>query len=56
MERVIELLSNLTSFYFENKDLDRSKMVIAEMEKIETEFHLAYEIAWAYLDSWESVK
>ena len=56
MERVIELLSNLTSFYIENKDLDRSKMVIDEMEKIETEFHLAYEIAWAYLDSWESVK
>ena len=56
LERVIELLSNFTSFYIENKDLDRSKMVIDEMEKIETEFNLAYETVWAYLDSRASVK
>ena len=53
MEIVMELLSNFTSFYIKNKELQKAYVVVSEMEKIETDFSSAYKIAWAYLDSLE---
>ena len=53
MEIVMELLSNFTSFYIKNKELQKAYVVVSEMEKIETDFSAAYKIAWAYLDSLE---
>ena len=53
MEIVMELLSNFTSFYIKNKELQKAYVVVSEMEKIETDFSAAYNIAWAYLGSLE---
>ena len=51
IERAIEILSKLTQFYIENKELLKGNAVIEEMEKIEKDFYAAYEIALNYLDS-----
>ena len=51
MEKVIEILSNYTAFYIENMDIERSNILIDEMETVETEYRTTYEIAWAFLDS-----
>ena len=51
MESVFEILSNLTTFYIQNKELQKSNLIVGEMEKIETDFYTSYDIAWAYLDS-----
>ena len=51
MERVIEILSNTTMFYIENRELQKCNLTVDEMEKIETDFYAAYAIAWTYLDS-----
>ena len=51
METVMDVLSSLTTFHLQNKELQKGMVVISEMEKIETDFYAAYEIAWAYLDS-----
>ena len=51
MEIVMDVLSSLTTFHLQNKELQKGIVVVSEMEKIETDFCAAYEIAWAYLDS-----
>ena len=56
MEIVMECLSNFTSFYIKNKELQKAYVVVSKMEKIETDFSAAYKIAWAYRDSLEGDK
>ena len=56
MEIVMDVLSSLTMFHLQNKELQKGIVVVSEMEKIETDFCAAYEIAWAYLDSREGEK
>ena len=53
MEIVMELLSNFTSFYIKNKELQKAYVVVSEMEKLETNFSGAYKITWANLGSLE---
>ena len=53
---VMECLSNFTSFYINNKELQKAYVVVSEMEKIETDFSAAYKNAFAYLDSLEGDK
>lgn len=56
MEIVMEVLSNFSDFYTKNKELQKCKMVVREMEKIEEDFHLACETAREYLNSREDDK
>ena len=51
METVMDVLSSLTTFHLQNNEIQKGIMVVSEMEKIETDFCAAYEIAWAYIDS-----
>ena len=51
MENAMGVLSKCASFYIDNKLLQEGICIVREMEKIETDFYAAYEIAWAYLDS-----
>ena len=46
MEEVIE-------FYLKNGQLQNEKIVVCEMETIEKEFYLAYEVTQTYLGSIE---
>ena len=51
MEIVTEVMANFSKFYINNKALQKAKIVICEMEKIEGEFYKTYETAREYLDS-----
>ena len=42
MESVLDVMSSLSELYWRNKETENSKRVIAEMEKIEDEFTMAY--------------
>ena len=51
MDIVLEVLYNSSDFYLENNDLQKSKKIVCEMEKIEEEFYSAHEAKRDYLDS-----
>ena len=49
MEIAVEVLPRFSDFYIKNKQLQKSKIVVSEMGKIEDEFYTAYEKAQGYL-------
>ena len=51
MEIVMELLSNCTTIYLRNNEIQKTNVVISEMEEIEKDFTAVYETAWVYLKS-----
>lgn len=51
MEIAMKVLTNFSDFYIKTEDIQKSKRVVSEMEKLEEEFHAAYETAREYLDS-----
>ena len=51
MDSAMDAITSLSDLYMKNKDLETSKKVVLEMEKIEEEFAIAYEAARQCLDS-----
>ena len=51
MEIAMEVLAKFSNIYIRNKQLQKSKIVVSDMEKIEDEFNTAYEKAQGYLES-----
>ena len=47
----MDAMTSLSDLYMKNKDLENSKKVVLEMEKVEEEFTIAYEAARQCLDS-----
>ncbi|KAH3786529.1 hypothetical protein DPMN_164636 [Dreissena polymorpha] len=54
MDEVIKGLDSLSNMYMEGDELEKSKIVIAEMEKIELEYEITTEDACAYLNDLRS--
>ncbi|KAH3755671.1 hypothetical protein DPMN_190369 [Dreissena polymorpha] len=54
MDEVVKGLDSLSNMYTEGDELEKSKIVIAEMEKIELEYGKTTEDACAYLDDLRS--
>ena len=48
METVMGVLSSLTTFHLQNKEVQKANVVVSEMEEIEKDFT---ETAWVYLKS-----
>ena len=48
MELSMEVMSQLSDIYLLNKQFDKGAKIVNEMEKLEEEFHSAYETVWAY--------
>lgn len=51
MESAMDAMTSLSDIYMKNKETEKSKKVVLEMEKIEEEFTTAYEAARQWLDS-----
>ena len=51
METVMDVLSSLTTFHLQNKEIQKANVVVSEMEEIEKDFTAAYETAWVYFKS-----
>ena len=49
MESSMEVMSQLSDIYIRNKQLDNATKIVNEMEKLEEEFHSAYETVWKSL-------
>ena len=49
MEIVMELLSNCTTIYLRNNEIQKANAVVSEMEEIEKDFTAAYETTWVCL-------
>ena len=50
MESSMEVMSQLSDIYIRNKQLDNATKIVNEMEKLEEEFHSAYETVWESLN------
>ena len=46
MESSVEVMSQLSDIYIRNKQFDKGGKIVNEMEKLEEEFHFAYETVW----------
>ena len=51
LELVMEVLTFFSDVYTRNKKIQKDKILIREMEKIEKDYHTAYEAAQEYLNS-----
>ena len=51
LETAMEVMTSLLDLYIQTKALDKGKKIVIEMEKMEAEFYIAYEVAREYLDS-----
>lgn len=51
LELVMEVLTNFSDFYTRNGEVQKDKILIREMEKIEKDYYTAYEAAQEYLNS-----
>ena len=51
METVMDVLSSLTTFHLQNKEMQKANVGVSEMEEIEKDFTAAYETAWVYFKS-----
>ena len=49
MEIVMELLSNCTTIYLRNNEIQKANVVVSEMKEIEKDFTAAYETTWVCL-------
>ena len=50
MKSSMEVMSELSDIYIRNKQLDKATKIVTEMEKLEEEFHSAYETVWEFLN------
>ena len=50
MESSMEVMSKLSDIYIRNKHLDKASKIVNEMNKLEGEFHSAYETVWESLN------
>ena len=50
MESSMEVMSKLSDIYIRNKHLDKASKIVNEMDKLEEEFHSAYETVWESLN------
>ena len=50
MKSSMEVMSQLSDIYIRNKQLDKATKSVTEMEKLEEEFHSAYETVWELLN------
>ena len=50
MKSSMEVMSQLSDIYIRNKQLDKATKIVTEMEKLEEEFHSAYETLWEFLN------
>ena len=46
----MEVMSKLSDIYIRNKHLDKASKIVNEMDKLEEEFHSAYETVWESLN------
>ena len=51
LDSAMDAMTSLSELYMKNKDMENSKKIVREMEKIEEEFTTAYEAARRCLDS-----
>ena len=49
LESSMEVMSKLSDIYIRNKHLDKASKIVNEMDKLEEEFHSAYETVWQSL-------
>ena len=49
MESSMEVMSQLSDIYIRNNQFDKGAKIVNEMEKLEEEFHSAYETVWESL-------
>ena len=50
MESSLEVMSKLSDINIRNKHLDKASKIVNEMDKLEEEFHSAYETVWESLN------
>ena len=50
MDNVVKVLDNLTDVYLQAGEIDKSKIVLAEMEKLENEYSKTSEAAMTYME------
>ena len=50
MESSMEVMSQLSDIYIRNNQFDKGAKIVNEMEKLEEEFHSAYETVWESLN------
>ena len=50
MESSMKIMSKLSDIYIRNKHLDKASKIVNEMDKLEEEFHSAYETVWESLN------
>ena len=48
----MEVMSQLSDIYIQNKQFDKGAIIVNEMEKLEEEFHSAYVAVWKYISLW----
>ena len=53
MEYSMEVMSHLSDIYIQNKHFDKGAKIVNEMEKLEIEFHSAYEAVWESMNLWK---
>ena len=53
MEYSMEVMSHLSDIYICNKQFDKGTKIVNEMEKLEKEFHSAYEAVWESMNLWK---
>ena len=56
MESSMEVMSQLSDIYIRNKHFDKGAKTVNEMEKLEEEFHSAYETVWEPISLWKCNK
>ena len=56
MESSMEVMSQLSDIYIRNKQFDKGAKIVNEMEKLEEEFHSAYETVWESMSLWKCNK
>ena len=53
MEYSMEVMSNLSNIYLQNKHFEKGAKIVNEMEELEEEFHSAYKTVWESMNSWK---
>ena len=53
MESSMEVMSQLSDIYIRNNSSDKGANIVNEMERLEEEFHSAYETVWESMKLWK---
>ena len=56
MESSMEVITQLSDIYIRNKHFDKGAKIVNKMEKLEEEFHSAYETVWGSISLWKCNK